>query len=169
MFQSPIKFALFFSSKNRYRLLKNLMRAEPQVLHPLLELLSYRVLRFFKYHNSMVHLFLSLHECAMSTTHHQLFHLVQNLLLKISHNFHEVMKFSKTNQEIDFGESLNRNLVISLAKTIKTKYVFSLIIDQPPNNIIHSQGNRELCASAGCHTIANTAICYQVKSVSLLS
>jgi hypothetical protein len=35
--------------RNRFRLQKNLMSSEPTVLHVLIELLNFRLLRFFKY------------------------------------------------------------------------------------------------------------------------
>jgi hypothetical protein len=39
-----------------------------------------------RYHSSIRHLYLHLHEVAMSTTHHMLFHSLENLLFKLSLN-----------------------------------------------------------------------------------
>jgi mediator of RNA polymerase II transcription subunit 23 len=112
-------------SRNRFRLQKNLMSSEPTVLHVLIELLNFRLLRFFRYHSSIRHLYLHLHEVAMTTTHHMLFHSLENLLFKLSINLEEVIKFSKATTVINFGQSLNRVLILGLARQIKCRGVSS--------------------------------------------
>lgn len=112
-------------SRNRFRLLKNLMSSEPTVLHVLIELLNFRLLRFFRYHSSIRHLYLHLHEVAMTTTQHVLFHSLENLLFKLSLNLEEVIKFSKATNVINFGQSLNRALILGLARQIKCRGVSS--------------------------------------------
>lgn len=82
-------------AKNRFRLQKNLRGAEPVTLHTLIELLNFRLLRFFKYHKAIGHLFLDLHDCAMKTEHHQLYGSVENLLMKVLQNLQHVLPLRK--------------------------------------------------------------------------
>lgn len=73
------------------------------------------------YHSATKELFLDLFECLMKATNHQLFSNLENLLMKICLNLRYILKFSKATDTIDFGETLNRVLVLALAKTLKTK------------------------------------------------
>ncbi|KAL6058560.1 Mediator of RNA polymerase II transcription subunit 23 [Balamuthia mandrillaris] len=113
-------------TRNRFRFCNVLRTLEdPPVVHTVLELLNFRLIRFFKYHDSIKNLFLDLYQKVISTSHHQLFHSLENLLIKLSQSLGEVISFSEATDEIDFGETLNRTLILGLARTLKTKGISS--------------------------------------------
>eukprot|EP01119_Soliformovum_irregulare_P026240 TRINITY_DN9971_c0_g1_i4.p1 TRINITY_DN9971_c0_g1~~TRINITY_DN9971_c0_g1_i4.p1 ORF type:complete len:1004 (-),score=299.72 TRINITY_DN9971_c0_g1_i4:46-2610(-) len=111
-------------SRNKYKLQSQLHvhnTESPAKLHTLLEILNFRLLRYFKFHSSTKELFLDLFGCLMRTTSHQLWHSLQNFLIKICLNLKYMLKFSKATDTVDFGCVLNRLVIVSLAKTLRTR------------------------------------------------
>ena len=70
---------------------------------------------------AMKELFLDLFECLMKVTNHQLFRSLENLMIKVCLNLRYILKFAKATDTIDFGETLNRMVILTAAKTLKTK------------------------------------------------
>jgi hypothetical protein len=102
-----------------FRYQNNLRKSGPPLrLHTLLELLDYRLYRFFLVHSPAERLFLDLYQTAMTTRHYQLFWALQRFLLKASFNFSKVITLTKFTEQIDFGEVLNRNLPFAIARTL---------------------------------------------------
>ena len=62
---------------------------------------------------------MNLHEALISTKHHQTFNLLENYFIKASFCQTRIISFRSIGEKLDFGISINRMLLFSLARTLK--------------------------------------------------
>jgi hypothetical protein len=65
---------------------------------------------------------MDLHHHLMRVQSHQLYLDLENLMLKLSFHLTDVLKFTKTVDQVNFGESLNRILLLATARVLKIKW-----------------------------------------------
>lgn len=109
--------------RNKYKLQHNLHQLEPIRLHTLIEVLNFRLIRYFKYHYSTKELFLDIYGNLMKVNNHQLWQSMENVLIKISLLQRSALRFSKASLTVDFGETLNRVIPITTARTLVMRWV----------------------------------------------
>eukprot|EP00026_Physarum_polycephalum_P000590 Phypoly_transcript_00591.p1 GENE.Phypoly_transcript_00591~~Phypoly_transcript_00591.p1 ORF type:complete len:1441 (+),score=280.99 Phypoly_transcript_00591:85-4407(+) len=124
------------ANRNRYRLHTALQNGIPNDMrcNAILDMVNFRLIRYFKHFNSIKHLFLDVHEWIIRfSTNHQLYDSVTSLMIKLCTQLNDVLRFAKTLNTINFGETINRLVILSLARVIKTRgaYDFSKLKDIP--------------------------------------
>ena len=75
------------------------------------------------HYNAIKHLFLDVHEwITRFKNNHQLYDSVTSLMIKLCTQLNDVLRFANNLNTVNFGETINRLVILSLARVIKTRY-----------------------------------------------
>ena len=134
LIETYVRLLCMSPTPNRFKLQNNTRTAKECSLHILIEIINFRLMPLFRFNQATKWLIVDMHESLMNTKHHQLFNAIENLFIKASLYQTDISYFRATVSTIDFGITLNRFFLFSLARTIKVHGVsdFSSFSDKIP-------------------------------------